>query len=158
MGQADVGGVRRHPNMTTTNRLRGMDERLGDIETNISRLVGDVDELTYVVSGMSEQYDQFYREFGQWRTKQERFLTWNTNHLSQLLAHHHIDHTRYNGTSYAYVPDIPDLGVQQGVNFMSNTPIYSTAPSSSPSPFGLFGDDNAGPSTSQSQQDDMKED
>ncbi|GKE74262.1 hypothetical protein Tco_1536303 [Tanacetum coccineum] len=50
--------------MTTINRLRAMDERLGDIETDISRLVGDVDELTYV-----------------------------------------------------------------GVNFMSSTPIYSTAPS-----------------------------
>ncbi|GJW78624.1 hypothetical protein Tco_0140306 [Tanacetum coccineum] len=158
MGQADVGGVRRHPNMTTTNRLRAMDERLGDIETDISRLVGDVNELTYVVSGMSEQYDQFYGEFGHWRTEQERFLTWNTYHLSQLLAHHHIDHTRYNRTPYAYVPDIPDLGVQQGVNFMSSTPIYSTAPSSSPNPFGLFGDANAGPSTSQNQQDDMNED
>ncbi|GJT35100.1 hypothetical protein Tco_0925519 [Tanacetum coccineum] len=98
MGQANVGGVRCHPNMTTTNRLRAMDERLGDIETDISRLVGEVDELTYVVSRMSEQYDQFYEEFGQWRTEQERFQTWNTNHLSQLLAHHHIDHTRYNET------------------------------------------------------------
>ncbi|GJW41897.1 hypothetical protein Tco_0070696 [Tanacetum coccineum] len=158
MGQADVGGVRRHPNMTTTNKLRAMDERLGDIETDIPRLVGDINELTYVVSGMSEQYDQFYGEFGHWRTEQERFLTWNTYHLSQLLAHHHIDHTRYNGTPYAYVSDIPDLVVQQGVNFMYSTPIYSTAPSSSPNPFGLFGDANAGPSTSQNQQDDMNED
>ncbi|GJR20867.1 hypothetical protein Tco_0969394 [Tanacetum coccineum] len=136
IGQADVGGVRHHPNMTTTNKLRVMNERLGDIETDISRLVGDVDELTYV----------------------ERFLTWNTDHLSQLLAHHHIDHTRYNGTPCAYVLDIPNLVVQQGVNFMSRTPIYSTAPSSSPSPFGLFVDDNACPSTSRSQQDDMNED
>ncbi|GJR20865.1 hypothetical protein Tco_0969392 [Tanacetum coccineum] len=158
IGQADVGGVRHHPNMTTTNKLRVMNERLGDIETDISRLVGDVDELTYVVSRMSEQYDQFYGEFGQWRTEQERFLTWNTDHLSQLLAHHHIDHTRYNGTPCAYVLDIPNLVVQQGVNFMSRTPIYSTAPSSSPSPFGLFVDDNACPSTSRSQQDDMNED
>ncbi|GJX33574.1 hypothetical protein Tco_0243429 [Tanacetum coccineum] len=135
-----------------------MDERLGDIETDISKLVGNIDELTYVVSGMSEQYNQFYREFGLWRTEQERFQTWNTDHLSQLLAHHHIDHTRYNGTPYAYVPDIPDLRVQQGVNFMSSTPIYSIAPSFSPSLFSLFGDDNAGPSTYQNQQDDMNED
>ncbi|GJS26298.1 hypothetical protein Tco_0486918 [Tanacetum coccineum] len=68
-------------------------------------------------------------EFGQWRTEQERFISWNTDHLSQLLAHHHIDHTRYDGTRYSYVPDIPDLGVQHGVNFMSGTPGYSTAPS-----------------------------
>ncbi|GKD41422.1 hypothetical protein Tco_1261629 [Tanacetum coccineum] len=100
---------------------------------------------------MSEQYDQFYEEFGQWRTEQERFQTWNTNYLSQLLAHHHIDHTRYNGNPYAYVPNIPDLGVQRGVNFMSSTP-------SSPNLFGLFGDDNAGPSTSRNQQNDMNED
>ncbi|GKD77215.1 hypothetical protein Tco_1339836 [Tanacetum coccineum] len=135
-----------------------MDERLGDIETGISRLAGDVDELTYVVYGMSEQYDQFYGEFGQWRTEQDRFLTWNTDHLSQLLAHHHIDHTRYNGTPYAYVLNIPDLGVQHGVNFMSSTPIYSTAPFSSPNLFGLFGDDNVSPSISRNQQDDMNKD
>ncbi|GJZ66424.1 hypothetical protein Tco_0623120 [Tanacetum coccineum] len=63
-GQADIGGVRRHPNMSNANRLRAMDERLGEI-------VNNVDELTYVVSRMSKQYDQFYREFGQWRTEQE---------------------------------------------------------------------------------------
>nr|GFA32370.1 hypothetical protein [Tanacetum cinerariifolium] len=64
MGQADVGGVRRHPNMTTTNKIRAIHERLGDVKTKISRLVGDVDELTYVVSRMSKKYDQFYWEFG----------------------------------------------------------------------------------------------
>ncbi|GKB80184.1 hypothetical protein Tco_0947079 [Tanacetum coccineum] len=80
---------------------------------------------------------------------------WNTDHLSQLLSFHHIDHTRYDGTPYSYVPQILDLGVQHGVDFMSNTPIYSTAPSSSPNPFGLFGDTDAGPSTSQNQGNDM---
>nr|GEV05748.1 hypothetical protein [Tanacetum cinerariifolium] len=48
--------------------------------------------------------------------------------------------------------------VQQGVNFMSNTPVYSTDPYSSPNPFGLFGDANAGTSTSQYQGNDMDED
>ncbi|GJY03198.1 hypothetical protein Tco_0361350 [Tanacetum coccineum] len=104
---------------------------------------------------MSEQYDQFYREFGRWQTKQERFISWNTDHLSQLLAHHHIDDTRYDGTHYSYVLSIPDLGVQQGVNFISGTPSYSTAPSPSASQFGMFGD--AHPSTSRNQ-DDMNED
>ncbi|GJZ98125.1 hypothetical protein Tco_0670578 [Tanacetum coccineum] len=42
-----------------------MDERLGDIKTNISTLSIEVDDLTYVVLGMSKQYDQFYGEFGQ---------------------------------------------------------------------------------------------
>nr|GEX43815.1 hypothetical protein [Tanacetum cinerariifolium] len=59
------------------------------------------------------------------------------------------------GIEQANVGDIPDLGVQQGVNFMSSTPIYSIAPSPSPNPFGLFGDANVGPSTTRSQQDDM---
>ncbi|GJR45934.1 hypothetical protein Tco_1314037 [Tanacetum coccineum] len=147
-GQAEIGGVGRHPNMSNANRLRAMDERLGEI-------VNDVDKLTYVVSGMSEQCDQFCEEFGQWRTEQERFNSWNTNHLSQLLAHHHIDHTHYDGTHYSYVLSIPDLGVQQGVNFMSGTPGYSIAPSPSASQFGMFGD--AYPSTSRNQ-DDMNED
>ncbi|GJX49914.1 hypothetical protein Tco_0276759 [Tanacetum coccineum] len=72
-----------------------------------------------------------------------------------LLAYHHIDHTRYDGTHYSCVPSIPDLEVQQGVNFMSGTPGNSTAPSPSASQFGMFGD--AHPSTSRNQ-DDMNED
>ncbi|GKC93208.1 hypothetical protein Tco_1158650 [Tanacetum coccineum] len=120
-GQTEIGGVGRHPNMSNANRLRAMDERLGEI----------------------------------WRTEQERFISWNTDHLSQLLAHHHIDHTYYDGTHYSYVSNIPDLGVQQGVNFMFGTPGYSTAPSPSASQFGMFGD--AYPSTSRNQ-DDMNED
>ncbi|GJT19796.1 hypothetical protein Tco_0878502 [Tanacetum coccineum] len=120
-GQAEIGGVGRHPNMSNANRLSTMDERLGEI----------------------------------WQTEQERFISWNTGHLSQLLAHYCIDHTRYDGTYYFYVPSIPDLGINQGVNFMSGTPGYSTALSPSPftSQFGMFGD--AHPST---YQDDMNED
>ncbi|GKD17763.1 putative reverse transcriptase domain-containing protein, partial [Tanacetum coccineum] len=128
----------------------------GLILANLSKLVSDVDDLTYVVSSMSKQYDQFYGEFEQWRTKQEKFHTWNTDHLSQLLAHHHINHTYYDGTPYSYVPPIPDLGVQQGVNFMSGTPGYSTAPFPFTSQFSMFGDAQAGPSTSRNQ-DDMNE-
>ncbi|GJU05277.1 zinc finger, CCHC-type containing protein [Tanacetum coccineum] len=86
-GHAEIGGVGCHLNMSIANRLRAMGERLGEI-------VNDVDELTYVVSGMSEQ------------------------------------------TPYSYVPNIPDLGVQQGVNFMSGIPVYSTASSPSSSQFG----------------------
>ncbi|GKC73357.1 hypothetical protein Tco_1119240 [Tanacetum coccineum] len=120
-GNDDAEGVRCRPNMSFTNRLRAMDERLDEMETDISRLVSDVDDLTYIVSGMSEQYDQFYGEFEQMRMDQER--------------------------------------VHQGVNFMSSTPVYSTTPSQSPSPnpFELFGDANAGPSTSQNQGNDINE-
>ncbi|GKA20750.1 hypothetical protein Tco_0700739 [Tanacetum coccineum] len=60
----DDGGVSRCPNIPFSNRLRAMDERLGDIETNISTLSIEVEDLTYVIFGMSEQYDQFYDEFG----------------------------------------------------------------------------------------------
>ncbi|GJX29446.1 hypothetical protein Tco_0237525, partial [Tanacetum coccineum] len=56
-GDDDEGGVRRRPNMSFTNRLRAIDERLGEIKTDISKLGSYVDDLTYVVSGMSEQYD-----------------------------------------------------------------------------------------------------
>ncbi|GJW40949.1 hypothetical protein Tco_0066794 [Tanacetum coccineum] len=128
-GNDDEGGVRGCPNMSFTNRLRAMDERLGEMETDISKLGSNVDDLTYVVSGMSEQYDQFYREFRQMRIEQERFQNWNADHLSQLLSYHHIGHTRYDGTHYSYIPNIPNLRVHQGVNFMSSTPVYYTAPS-----------------------------
>ncbi|GJV30288.1 hypothetical protein Tco_1386736 [Tanacetum coccineum] len=141
----DERGVRCHPNMSFTNRLRAMDKRLGEMETDISKLRGDIDDLTYVVSGMFERYDQFYGEFGQMKMEQKRFQTWNPDHLSQLLSYHHINHTRYDGTHYSYVPNIPNLRVQQGVNFMSSTPVYSISPSQSPSPnpFELFGDADA---------------
>ncbi|GJV03587.1 putative reverse transcriptase domain-containing protein, partial [Tanacetum coccineum] len=104
---------------------------IGEMVAEIPEVAGDDDDG----AGQAEigGYDQFYGEFGQWRTGQERFISWNTDHLSQLLAHHHIDHTRYDGTRYSYVPDIPNLGVQQGVNFMSSTPGYSTTPSPSAS-------------------------
>ncbi|GKA32553.1 hypothetical protein Tco_0718920 [Tanacetum coccineum] len=59
--------------MSLTNRLRDMDDRLGDMDTNIYKLSNDVKDLTYVVSGMYEQYDRFYGEFGQMRMEQERF-------------------------------------------------------------------------------------
>ncbi|GJY72739.1 hypothetical protein Tco_0477170 [Tanacetum coccineum] len=74
-GDDNEGGVRRRPNMSFTNRLRAMDERLCEMETDISRIRSDIDDLTYVVSGMSEQYDQFYGEFRQMRREQERFQT-----------------------------------------------------------------------------------
>ncbi|GJW92805.1 hypothetical protein Tco_0172477, partial [Tanacetum coccineum] len=61
------------------------------------------------VRRMSEQYDQFYDEFGQMKLEQQRFQTWNTDHLSQLLSFRHINHTRYDGTPYSYVQNIPDL-------------------------------------------------
>ncbi|GJW03274.1 hypothetical protein Tco_1562130 [Tanacetum coccineum] len=80
---------------------------------------------------------------------------------------------RYNGLGYGeMVDDLPDNGEDEaakarvgegqdddegGVNFMSNTPIYSTASSSSPNPFNLFGDANAGSPTSQNQGNDMDE-
>ncbi|GJU83325.1 hypothetical protein Tco_1285690 [Tanacetum coccineum] len=37
--QDEAGGVRRHPNMSLTNRLRDMDDRLGDMDTNIYKHV-----------------------------------------------------------------------------------------------------------------------
>ncbi|GJW58290.1 hypothetical protein Tco_0105021 [Tanacetum coccineum] len=75
--QAEIGGVGCHPNMSNANTLKAMDERLREI-------VNDVNEFTYVVSGMSEQYDQFYEEFGQWRTEQESYYTAPSPSASQF--------------------------------------------------------------------------
>ncbi|GJV60379.1 hypothetical protein Tco_1466479 [Tanacetum coccineum] len=85
----------------------------------------DVKELTRVVSGMSEQFD---------------------------------DHTRYDGTPYTYVHDIPDLEVQQGVNYMSSPQTFpgSSAPPP-PHPFGLFPNPDNMPSTSCQYRNDMNE-
>ncbi|GJR36439.1 hypothetical protein Tco_1212123 [Tanacetum coccineum] len=129
------GSPRRHPNMSFTNRLRVMDDRLGEIDHHIYRIGGEVEELTEVVSGLSEQYDQFY---------------------ATILSP--PNHTHFNGTQYAYDPDIPDLGVQQGVNFMSGPQTYSTAPTATPAdPFGLFGNPGDVPSTSRQHRSDVDE-
>ncbi|GKF70928.1 hypothetical protein Tco_0203985 [Tanacetum coccineum] len=96
--QDEAGGVRRHPNMIFTNRLKAMDDRFGNIDTHIYKVSNEVENLTDVVSGMTEQYDQFYGEFNTLMMEQQRFHTWETDHLPQLLAYHHIDHTRYDAT------------------------------------------------------------
>ncbi|GJX12589.1 hypothetical protein Tco_0204347 [Tanacetum coccineum] len=80
--QEEEGGVRHHPNMSFTNRLRAMDDRLGDIDSNIYTFSNEVEDLTAVVSRMSEQYDQFYREFDKMRLEQDMFHTWNTDYMS----------------------------------------------------------------------------
>ncbi|GJU24419.1 hypothetical protein Tco_1163040, partial [Tanacetum coccineum] len=73
----------------------------------------------------------------------------------RLLSYHHLDHTYFDGTQYTYVPNIPDLGVHHGVNFMSNPQTYFTAPPDpSANPFGLFGDV---PSTFHHCENDMDE-
>nr|GEY39724.1 hypothetical protein [Tanacetum cinerariifolium] len=46
--QDEAGGVRRHPNMSFTNRLRAM-ERMGNMDANIYKLSNKVKELTVVV-------------------------------------------------------------------------------------------------------------
>ncbi|GJR79986.1 hypothetical protein Tco_0150771 [Tanacetum coccineum] len=153
--QDKESGVRHYPNLSFTNRLQAMDERMRDMDTNIFKLSYDVEELTAVVSGMSEKYDQFYGEFNTMREEQQRFYSWEMDHLSQLLAHHHISHTCYDSTKYSYVPNIPDLGVQQGVNFMASPQDFSTTPATDP--FGSFRTPDAGPSTSQNPRNDMDE-
>ncbi|GJV48169.1 hypothetical protein Tco_1438381 [Tanacetum coccineum] len=107
---------------------------------------------------MSEQYDQFYGEFRSMRLEQERFQSYNTSHMSQLQSYHHLDHTHFDGTQYTYVPDIPDLGVQQGMNFMNNPQTYSTTLSTAHTNlFGLFGNPRDVPFTSHHPGNDMDE-
>ncbi|GKE39542.1 hypothetical protein Tco_1462947, partial [Tanacetum coccineum] len=128
---------------------------LGEIDDHIYKLGGEMEELTEVVSSMSEQYDEFYGDFRSMRLEQDRFQSWNMSYMSQLLSYHHLNHTRFDGSQYTYVPEILDLGVQQGVNFMSNPQTYSTAPSDpAANQFGLFGD---APSTFHHHGNDMDE-
>ncbi|GJT24065.1 hypothetical protein Tco_0894002 [Tanacetum coccineum] len=132
-----------------------MDESLGEIDDHIYKLGGEMEELTKVVSSMSEQYDEFYGDFRSMRLEQDRFQSWNTSYMSQLLSYHHLNHAHFDGSQYTYIPEILDFGVKQGVNFMSNPQTYSAAP---PDPaanqFGLFGD---APSTSHHHGNDMDE-
>nr|GEX50468.1 hypothetical protein [Tanacetum cinerariifolium] len=51
------GSPRRCPNMSFTNRLRVMDDRLEEINQHSYRIGDKVEDLTTVVSGMSEEYD-----------------------------------------------------------------------------------------------------
>ncbi|GJT35384.1 hypothetical protein Tco_0925803 [Tanacetum coccineum] len=69
VGQAKIGGVGRHPNISNANRLRVMDEKLGEI-------VNDVDEITYVVSGMfrPQLIGQFTREFSSGELSRRGFI------------------------------------------------------------------------------------
>nr|GEX99929.1 putative reverse transcriptase domain-containing protein [Tanacetum cinerariifolium] len=60
--QDDEGCMRRHPNMSFTNRLRVMDDRLGDFDTNIYKLSNDVEELTTVVC-LAGYYRRFIKGF-----------------------------------------------------------------------------------------------
>ncbi|GJU09191.1 hypothetical protein Tco_1125621 [Tanacetum coccineum] len=48
--QDEEGGVRRHTYTSFTNRLRVMDDRLGDIDSNIYTLSNEVEDLTAVIS------------------------------------------------------------------------------------------------------------
>nr|GEU58045.1 hypothetical protein [Tanacetum cinerariifolium] len=50
---------------------RAMDDRIGDIDSNIYTFSNEVEDLPAVVSGMFEQYDQFYREFDRMRLEQD---------------------------------------------------------------------------------------
>ncbi|GJS23965.1 hypothetical protein Tco_0452597 [Tanacetum coccineum] len=68
-------------------------------------------------------------------------LGYEIEEVIKLLSYHHLDHTYFDGTQYTYVPNIPDLGVEHGVYFISSPQTYFTAPPDpSANPFGLFGD------------------
>ncbi|GJY15557.1 hypothetical protein Tco_0385979 [Tanacetum coccineum] len=65
VGQAEI----------VADRLDDSDEeaKVGEIDEHMYKMGGEVEELTMVVLGMSEQYDQFYGEFRSMRLEQERF-------------------------------------------------------------------------------------
>ncbi|GJV06185.1 hypothetical protein Tco_1343841 [Tanacetum coccineum] len=69
----DLGshGNKQHSIGNEITRLRAMDDRLGDIDSNIYTLSNEVEDLTAVVFRMSKQYDQFYRQFNRMRLEQD---------------------------------------------------------------------------------------
>lgn len=64
-GNVGEGHVRQRPIRSIGDRLLAMDDRMGDMEGNISHIVEDIDEITAMISGMNIQYDGFYGEFRQ---------------------------------------------------------------------------------------------
>ncbi|GJV81886.1 hypothetical protein Tco_1517756 [Tanacetum coccineum] len=143
-------GVQKRSKIAGAHLIGRIARSLG-LMSNVSLKLDDSEE-----EADAAEYDQFYGEFRLMRVEQERFHSWNSSHMSQLLSYHHLDHTRFDGTQYTYVIDILNLGVQQGVNFMSSPQTYSTAP---PDPtanlFVLFGDV---PSTSCNLENNMDKD
>ncbi|GJS23964.1 hypothetical protein Tco_0452596 [Tanacetum coccineum] len=101
--EEDNGSPKRCPNMSFTNRHRVMDDRLGEIYEHIYKLGGEMEKLTKVMSGMSEQYDEFYGEFRLMRLMQESPQTYFTappdlaTNLFGLFgdvpstSHHHVN-------------------------------------------------------------------
>nr|GFA62609.1 hypothetical protein [Tanacetum cinerariifolium] len=59
-------------------RLRVIDDRLGEIDESIYKMGGEMDQLTEVVSGMSEKYDEFYGEFKSMRLEHKSPQTYST--------------------------------------------------------------------------------
>ncbi|GKB08913.1 hypothetical protein Tco_0837225 [Tanacetum coccineum] len=97
--EENEGSPRRCPNISFTNRLRAMDDRLGEMDQHIYHIGNEVKEVTTVVS---------------------------------------------------------DLGVQQGVNFISSPQTYTNAPTTAPAdPFDLFVNPRDIPSTSCQHGSDM---
>nr|GFB16714.1 hypothetical protein [Tanacetum cinerariifolium] len=64
--------------MSFTDRLRVIDDRLGEIDESIYKMGGEMDQLTEVVSGMSEKYDEFYGEFKSMRLEHKSPQTYST--------------------------------------------------------------------------------
>nr|GEU37976.1 hypothetical protein [Tanacetum cinerariifolium] len=54
-------------------RNEAANARIGEGQDDDGGVSTEVDDLTYVTSGMSEQYDQFYDEFSQMRLEKQRF-------------------------------------------------------------------------------------
>ncbi|PWA71303.1 retrotransposon Orf1 [Artemisia annua] len=87
------------------------DGRKGRMEMSLANFGNDMDEMTAVVSGMSEQFDGFCTDFRNMQVQQTDYYQWIADRTSQMLQHMHLSHPRWNGPEFVYQPDIPDLGV-----------------------------------------------
>ena len=91
---------------------------LGHIDTKVTGVRSYMDDLASGIFGMSDQFDGFQTDMRRMHEEEQRYYQWNADRVSEMMTSMHLSHDRWNGSPYVYVPDIPDLGMQQGVTFM----------------------------------------
>lgn len=101
--------VRVRPMMTTSDRFRVIECRMGHIETGMTQIKDYMDEMASGIFGMSDQFEGIYGDFRRVQAEQQRFNQWNADHTSEMMASMNLDHDRWNGPRYVYVFDVPNV-------------------------------------------------
>lgn len=127
--------VRVRPMMTTSDRFRVTEGRMGHIKTRMTQIRSDMDEIESGIFGMSDQFESFYGDYRRMQAEHMRYNKWNVDCTSEMIASMHLDHEKWNGPRYVYVLDVPNVGVQGGLVYVdpqqhpastSSTPFHAT--------------------------------